>query len=404
MKKLLISLTALLIFTFSFGYSAISQDQKQEPQGYQFELTKVLKTTPVKDQYRSGTCWSFSTISFLESEIIRLGKGEFDLSEMYIVYKAYSDKAIKDVRFHGNLNFGPGGACHDVTDMWKKYGIVPEEVYPGKVINEDGHIHGEMDNVLKDYVDGVIENKNNKLTPVWHKGFDGILDAYLGDCPEKFTYNGKEYTPQSFAKELGINPDDYIEISSYTHHPFYEKFIMEVPDNWAYGEVYNVPLDEMIEVLDNSLEMGYTVAWASDVSEKGFSFKNGVAIVPTVNKADMTDSEISKWDEMTKREQQAQMYSFDKPGAEMVIDQNIRQEAFDNYETTDDHGMHIVGLAKDQNGTNYYYVKNSWADNSNKYDGYFYASVPFVKYKTMCIMVHKDVVPKKLKKKLGIQD
>jgi len=400
MKK---SIIAILLLAITFSFSAIAQDDKvEEVKGYQFEITKELPATPVKDQYRSGTCWSFATISFLESELIRMGKDEIDLSEMFVVYKAYSDKAIKHVRFHGNLNFGAGGACHDVTDMWKKYGIMPEEAYSGKVIGEDGHIHGEMDNVLNDYVNSVIENKNKKLTPVWHDGFDGILDAYLGDIPEKFTYKGKEYTPMSFSKELGLNPDDYVEISSYTHHPFYEPFIIEVPDNWAYGEVYNLPLDEMIEVIDNSIEMGYTVCWASDVSEKGFSFRNGVAVVPTVNKADMSDSEISKWDEMTKREQQSQLFSFDKPGSEMEITQELRQKAFDNFETTDDHGMHIIGFAKDQNGTKYYYVKNSWADNSNKYKGYFYASVPFMKYKTMSIMVHKDVIPKKIKKKLGL--
>lgn len=404
MKKSSISLITFVIFTFIFSSIAIAQEEKApEPTGYQFEIVKQLPTTSVKNQNRSGTCWSYSAISFLESELIRMGKGEFDLSEMFIVYNAYSDKAIKQVRFHGNLNFGPGGACHDVTNMWKKYGIVPESAYPGLLTGEDGHIHGEMDNVLNDYVDAVIENKNRKLTTVWHKGFDGLLNAYLGDYPENFTYEGKDYTPQSFAKELGLNPDDYIELSSFTHHPFYETFIFDVPDNWAYDEVYNLPLDEMMDVIDNSLEMGYTVAWASDVSEKGFSFRNGVAIVPEVDKADMTDSEISKWDEMTKREQQAQLYTFDSPGKEKVIDQDIRQIAYDNYESTDDHGMHIIGWAKDQNGAKYYYVKNSWADNSNKYDGYFYASVPFVRYKTMNIMVHKDVVPKKLRKKLGIK-
>jgi bleomycin hydrolase len=399
MKKTII--LALLLFCISYTYTQEPKETTDSKQGYQFEMIKKLPATPVPDQFRSGTCWSFSGISFLESELIRKGKGEFNLSEMFIVRQAYSDKAKLTVRMHGNLNFGPGGAFHDVTSMWKKYGIVPEEAYNGLVIGEEKHIHGEMDEVLKSYVDGVIKNKNKKLTPVWHKGFEGLLNAYLGPYPEKFTYKGKEYTPASFAKELNLNMDDYIEITSYTHHPFYEKFIIEVPDNWMMSSVYNVPLDELIEIIDYSLENGYTVAWASDVSEKGFAYRNGVAVVPTVNTEEMNNAEILKWQEMSEKEKEAALYKFDKPGAEKAITQEIRQEAFDNFETTDDHGMHIIGTAKDQNGTRYYYVKNSWAD-SNLYEGFFYASVPFVRYKTLSIMVHKDSVPKKIKSKLNI--
>ena len=370
--------------------------------GYQFEMVKELKTSSVKDQYRSGTCWSFAGISFLESELIRKGKGEHNLSEMFIVRQAYSDKARLTVRMHGNLNFGPGGAFHDVTSMWKKYGIVPEEAYAGLVIGEDNHIHGEMDAVLNAYVEGVIKNKNKKLTPVWHKGFNSMLDAYLGDYPSKFDYKGKSYTPNSFADEMGLNMDDYIEISSYSHHPFYETFVLEVPDNWMWGQVYNVPMDEMIEVMDNAIDKGYTVAWAADVSEKGFAYRKGVAIVPTANTEEMNDAEILKWQEMSEKEKLSQLYKFDGPGSEKNITQEMRQKAYDNYQTTDDHGMHIVGIAKDQKGSKYYYVKNSWSD-SNVYDGYFYASIPFIKYKTMCIMVHKDAVPKSIKKKLGLK-
>ncbi len=399
-KYLLNSLLVVLLMSSSI----IAQDneKKSEPEGYKFEMVKELPATPVKDQYRSGTCWSFSTISFLESELLRIGKGEYDLSEMFVVWNAYSDKATKTVRFHNHLNFGGGGAFHDVTEVWKKYGIVPEEAYPGMVIDEEGHVHGEMDNVLKNYIDAVIENKNRHLTPVWHDGFDAVLNTYLGQYPKEFTYKGNKYTPQSFAKELGLDMDDYIELSSYTHHPFYEPFVIEVPDNWMFGEVYNLPIDELMEVIDYSIENGYTIAWGADVSEKGFSYRNGVAIVPTVNKNDMTDSEISKWDELTKREQQAALYKFDKPGAEKEITQEDRQKAFDNYETTDDHGMHIIGIAKDQNGTKYYYIKNSWADNSNKYNGYFYASEAFVRYKTMDIMINKNALPKKIKRKLDL--
>ncbi len=391
-----------ILLSIVLPMSLMAQEADQQIEGYQFEMIKKLPTTTVKDQNRSGTCWSFSGLSFLESELIRTGKGEFNLAEMFIVRQAYADKAKLAVRMHGNINFGGGGAFHDVTSMWKKYGIVPEGAYKGLEIGEDGHIHGEMDAVLAAYVDGVVKNKNKKLTPVWHKGFEGLLDAYLGDYPTKFEYEGKEYTPESFADMLGLDMDDYVEISSYTHHPYYKPFVIEVPDNWMWGQVYNVPLDEMIEVMDYSIENGYSIGWASDVSEKGFAYRKGIAVVPAANTKDMSDSEILKWQEMSAREKQAQLYKFDAPGDEKEITPELRQAAYDNYETTDDHGMHIVGMAKDQNGSKYYYVKNSWAA-SNKYDGYFYASVPFMKYKTMSIMVHKDAIPKNIKKKLGLK-
>lgn len=398
--KIVLSLLSILL---SVGLFA-QDDKKEAPkeEGYQFEITKQLPATPVKDQYRSGTCWSFSGLSFLESELLRTNKGEFDLSEMFVVRQAYSVKAERAVRMHGNLNFGGGGAFHDVTLVWDQFGMVPNEAYMGLEIGEDNHIHSEMDAVLDDFVKGVIENKNKKLTPVWHKAFDNVLDAYLGDYPEKFTYKGNEYTPQSFAKELGLDMNDYVEISSYTHHPFYEQFIIEVPDNWAWGQVYNVPLDEMMEIIDNSIDQGYTVGWASDVSEKGFAYRKGIAVVPEANTEEMSDSEMLKWQEMSEKDKQAQLYKLENPGKEKTITQELRQQAFDNYETTDDHGMHIVGTAKDQIGNKYYYVKNSWAK-SNLYDGYFYASVPFVQYKTMSIMVHKDAIPKNIKKKLGLK-
>ncbi len=370
-------------------------------QGYQFENKEILPHTSIKDQHRSGTCWSFSGLSFFESELLRMNKGEFDLSDMFIVRQAYSEKAEKYVRMHGKINFGAGGAFHDISLVWKKFGIVPEEAYSGLVIGEENHIHGEMDEVFFAYVDAIIKNKNKKLTPNWHKGFEGLLDVYLGEYPETFTYQGKEYTPASFAKELGLNMDDYVYITSFTHHPFYEPFILELPDNWAYGQVYNVPLDEMMETIDYALAEGYTVAWASDVSEKGFAYRKGVAVVPTVKTENLEGSELLKWQEMSSKEKESQLYKLEAPGDELEITQELRQIAFDNYETTDDHGMHIVGTATDQNGTPYYYVKNSWAA-SNEYDGFFYASKPFVAYKTTNILIHKDAVPKKIAKKLGL--
>jgi bleomycin hydrolase len=397
--KLLISLFTL-IFLSSFNLLA----QEEEENGYEFKTVKRLDATSVKNQYRSGTCWSFSAISLLESEMLRKGKEAVDLSEMWIVRHAYSDKAEKYVRFHGNLNFGGGGAFHDVTNMIEDYGIVPEKVYAGLEYGTEKHVHGELDAVLKGYVDQVIENRNNKLTPVWHEGYNGILDTYLGEKPQKFTYKGKEYTPESFANDyVGLDMDNYIELSSYTHHPFYEKFILEVPDNWAYDEVYNLPIDELIKVMDNAIMNGYTVAWAADVSEKGFSWENGVAIVPTKDIENMDNLERDKWADLSEEEREKRMYSFEKPVPEKDITQEMRQKAFNNWQTTDDHGMHITGIAEDQNGTKYYIVKNSWSDDNHIYDGYFYASESFVRYKTMDIMIHKDALPENIADKLELE-
>jgi bleomycin hydrolase len=385
--------------------STFAQDEKKEeqkPEGYKFETIIDLPATSVKDQHRSGTCWSFSGVSFLESEMIRMGKEPVDFSEMFIVRHCYADKAEKYVRLHGHLNFGPGGAFHDVLYVLKNYGAVPENVYPGLDYGTEKHVHMEMDEVLKNYVDGVIENKNRELTTAWHQGFEGILDAYLGELPSTFEYKGKEYTPESFAKEVtGLNPDNYIQVTSFTHHPFYEPFIIELPDNWLWGEVYNVTLQEMTDIINHSLEAGYTVGWATDVSEKGFSHKNGVAVVPADNIEELSDTERSRWEELTEEERQKQMYSFEGPVTEKKITQEIRQEGFDEYTTTDDHGMHIVGLVKDQNGTTYYKVKNSW-NTDNKYNGYLYASESFVKLKTISLMVNKEALPKSISKKLGL--
>lgn len=371
--------------------------------GYEFSDEITLPATSVKDQYRSGTCWSFSTLSFLESEMLRLGKPEVDLSEMYVVWHTYSEKAKKHVRLHGNLNFSAGGAFHDVTNMIQKYGIVPESIYDGLEYGENKHVHGEMDRVLRENVDAIIENKNRKLSTVWHDAIDGTLDSYLGELPESFDYKGETYTPQSFASNyVGLDMDNYVEITSYTHHPFYSKFILEVPDNWSWDEVYNVPLEEMSEIIDNSLKNGFTVAWAADVSEKGFATSNkGVAVLPAAPAEDMSDAEIARWEALPERDKEKKLYELKSPVPEMVVTQEMRQAAFDNYQTTDDHGMHIIGTAKNQEGQSFYKVKNSWGD-YNKYNGYFYVSKPYVEYKTMCVMVHKDAIPKKIREKLEL--
>jgi len=391
-----------VVLLISGPVGAKKKIKKDKKESYVFTDIKRLPATSVKDQHRSGTCWSFAGASFLESEMLREGKPVVDLSEMFVVNHCYSDKAIKDVRMNGKFNFGGGGAFHDVTYVLKNYGLVPESVYHGIEYGEEGHTHGELDEVLKDYVGAVIENKNHKLTPVWHKGFDGVLDAYLGKLPETFKYEGKEYTPKSFAKDFtGLNSDDYIEISSYTHHPFYEKFIIEVPDNWLWDEVYNVPMNDMMQIMENALMNGYTIGWAADVSEKGFQSKKGVAIIPEKDTKNMTDSEISKWESLSQKEKDKKLYAIEGPGKEKVITQEMRQQAFDDYQTTDDHGMHIVGIAKDQKDTKYFIVKNSWGD-YNQYKGYFYASYPFVAYKTMSFMINKNALSKEMKAKLGL--
>jgi len=387
----------------SFIVSAQEKKEEEKEKGYQFTAIKEIPCTPVKDQYRSGTCWSFSGLGFLEAEMLRLGKPTVDLSEMFVVNHTYSDKAEKYVRLHGSLNFGAGGAFHDVTNVIKKYGIVPEEVYNGLNYGEEKHVHGEFDRLLLENVKAVVDNPNKKLTTAWHDALDGTLETYLGKLPEKFQYQAKEYTPQSFAQEfVGLNLDDYVEITSYTHHPFYSKFIIEVPDNWSWDEVYNVPLNELTEIIDNAVNNGYTVAWAADVSEKGFSTsQKGVAVIPVVNKVNMTDAEIAKWEKLNEKEKNEELYKLDKPGAEKLITQEMRQIDFDDYQTTDDHGMLIVGTAKDQAGNLYYKVKNSWGD-YNDYHGFFYASKPYMSFKTMSIMVHKDAIPKNIRKKLNL--
>lgn len=401
MKKLF--LTALCA---AVAVSVSAQDKKdekpKEEKKYEFTVVKEIPMTSVKDQAGSGTCWSFSGIGLLESELLRQGKGEYDLSEMWIVRNAYRDKAEKYIRMHGTVEFSGGGATDNVFEMIRRYGIVPESEYAGLNYGTDRHRHGELDAVMRAYADAVIKNKNRSLSTAWLDGMDGILDAYLGRKPESFVYEGVEYTPQTFAEHLGLNMDDYISITSYTHHPFYTQFAVEVPDNWSWATSYNVPLEEMMSVIDNALENGYAVEWGSDVSEKGFKWNDGYAIVPEVSGVkNLQDSEKAKWSKLTDEEKAASEGM--QEGERKEITQEMRQQAFDNYETTDDHGMIIVGIARDGQGDKFYKVKNSWGTENHIYDGYFYASEPFVAYKTMSITVHKDAIPKELRKKLGIK-
>ena len=393
-KKIAFFLVFALLFAYSFSLA-------QET--YEFTDVKRLPVTTVKDQYRSGTCWSFSGLAFLEAEMLRMGKKDVpDLSPMFVVRNCYADKAVKYVRLHGSLNFGGGGAFHDVTYVLKNYGLVPNEIYAGLQYGENNHVHGEMDEVFKSFCDGVIKNGNKKLTTAWKKGFDALLNAYMGEYPANFKYKGKDYTPKTFAKEItGLNADDYVTISSFTHHPYYEPFILEIPDNWLWGQVYNVELADLIKIIDYSIENGYAVAWATDVSEKGFSQNDGLAIFPGQEAEELSGSERLKWEKMTDAEKAKSFSSLSKPGFEKNITPELRQFAFDNYQTTDDHGMLILGTAKDQTGKKYYIVKNSWNE-IGKYKGYLYASEAFVLYKTTNIMVNKNAIPKDLRTKLKI--
>lgn len=398
-----LKLSWLLIATFMFNLSIFAQEEKkEEKKGYQFTDKIVVPHTSVKNQYRSGTCWSFSGIGFVEAEILRTKGVAYDLSEMFVVNHTYSDKATKYVRLGGKLNFGSGAEFTDVFRVIRKYGLVPDTVYPGLNYGEKKHVHGELDEILKSYVDAVVKNKNRKLTPVWHEGFDKVLDTYLGDLPTTFTYEGKEYTPESFRDMTGINPDDYVAFTSYTHHPFYKPFALEIPDNWLWADWMNVPMEDMMAIIDNALENGYTVAWGADVSDKGFSWKKGVAVIPDETRPDLSGTDRANWEKLTEKEKRKALYDFDHIIKEKVITQEMRQKEYNDYEVTDDHGMQIVGIAYDQNGDKFYKIKNSWGTDQ-VYKGYFYASVPFVELQTIGITVNKKAIPKKIAKECDIK-
>lgn len=397
MKKFFIALSVtVLLFNSSFA-----QESGQKSEGYQFTTVKALPITPIKNQNRSGTCWSFAALSFMESELLRIGKGEHDLAEMFIVSRAYTDKGDKFIRTGGHINFSPGSSFGDVISVWRKYGIVPEEVMDGLNYGEEAHVHGEMDAVLLGYVSALLKNPNKKYTPAWKRGYQGILSAYLGEVPESFNYNGKQYTPKSYADELGLDMDDYISLTSFNHHPFYSQFAIEVGDNWRWELSYNLPIDELMEVFANSIDKGYTVMWASDVSERGFG-REGIAIAPETKVTNMSGSDQERWIGVSTQQMSNMLYSFKEIVPEIEVTQEIRQEGYDNGETTDDHGMHIYGVAKDQLGNRYYMVKNSWGEIGN-YKGHWYVSETFVKYKTMNIVVHRDAIPKAIRKKMGIK-
>ena len=394
MKNHLILCAAFMAMS---AYVAIAQDAPKAPE-YEFTVVKENPITSIKNQYRSGTCWCYSALSFIESEILRTKGQEVDLSEMFVVGKSYHDRAVKYVRVDGHLNFAAGSSFGDVLHVINDYGIIPQEVYSGFNYGTEMPEQNELDAVLKGYVSAAVKNPNKKLTTAWVNGLDGILDAYFGEVPEKFNVNGVEYTPESYRDHLGINYNDYVNITSFTHHPFYEPFIIEVCDNWRWDSAYNLPMDEMMEVMYNAIDNGYTIAWGSDVSEKGFT-RNGLAVMPVEETKATAGSDQERW--VGKSEQPKEEVKASIP-EEMTITQEMRQEGYDRKTTTDDHGMHIYGVAKDQNGTKYFMVKNSWGE-TGKYKGIWYASDAFVRYKTLNIVVHKDALPKHIAKKLGIK-
>lgn len=368
---------------------------------YQFTTVKANPITSVKNQFRSGTCWCFSSLGFLESEAIRLNNIKDttlypDFSEMFVVSHSYQDRAEKYVRLDGKLNFGAGSECNDVLYVAKHYGLVPQGVMPGLNYGTELPVHGEIDALAYAYVKAIASNPNRVLSTAWKKGFQGIMDAYFGECPTEFTYNGVKYTPESYRDSYKINPDDYVSLTSYTHHPFYEKFALEISDNWRWEQDWNVPIDEFMAALDNALENGFTVAWGTDVSEKGFT-RDGLGILYKEQVKKTSGSDQERW--VGKSEEKN-----DEPQApeEEVADQAYRQKGYDNKTLTDDHGMQIFGIAKDQFGKKYYMVKNSWGT-AGKYKGIWYVTEAYVRGKSMDITMHKDALPKSLAKKLGVK-
>jgi bleomycin hydrolase len=401
MKKQIFSIALSATF---FG-QIFAQTVTNHPEStYKFEQIANHDATPVLNQGMSGTCWSFSALSFFESEIMRLKKEQIVLSEMYVVRHAYYEKAVKYIRMDGKTNFGEGGAFHDIPYIIKRYGIVPASEYTGLRADEEGINHKELFNVLEGFMGGVLKTahdlrRNETLSDAWKGGIAGVLDAYLGVVPKNFMHKGKSYTPQTFADYLKLNMDDYVSITSFSHFPLYESCMLEIPDNWAWGTSYNVSLEDLVRINEHALKNGFTVAWGADVSEGGFNFREGIAIVPE----DPSTIKTQGADNRNFSDAGAVRISnaFREPVKELNITPELRQKGYDNKTTQDDHGMHITGLFKEANGTMYYLVKNSWGT-SNHPKGYLFVSQNYFKYKTINIYLHKDGLPNDLKKKLKL--
>ncbi|MBR5698276.1 MAG: aminopeptidase [Prevotella sp.] len=402
MKKIL---TFALMLLVAVG-SASAAKKKAAPKPSNKPVFTVIKEIPVtsmKDQNRSGTCWDYSTLSFFEAEILKATGKKYDLCESFIANKTYMDRAIQVVRYHGDCQFAQGGSAEDVLATLKTHGICPEEAmpFPGSLYGDSLNNFNEFFSVLEPYVAAVAKSSAKKISNAWKNGFQGILDAYLGKCPEKFTYEGREYTPKSFMQTLGIDLDDYVSITSYTHHPFYTGFAVEVQDNWRFPLSYNLPMEEMMQVIDYALEQGYTIAWGGDVSEDGFTRKGLAYAVDTKATESLAGSDMAKWLKLAPAKKTSILDSLGCKVPEVVPTQEMRQERFDNWELTDDHGMHIYGLAKDQYGKEYYMVKNSWGETGD-YKGTWYMTKAFIAANTMDYLVNKKAIPADIRKKLGI--
>lgn len=376
---------------------------KVDPNKPVFTIVKENPITSVKDQNRSGTCWAYSTLSYFESEILKSTGKTYDLCESFVANKDYMDRAVQVVRYHGDMQFAQGGSAYDVYYVLKNYGICPENAmpFPGSLYGDSLNNFNEFFSLLEPYVEGIATNKASKISNQWKVGFQGILDAYLGKCPENFTYEGKNYTPKSFASSLGLNMDDYVTITSYTHHPFYSQFVVEVQDNWRNPASYNLPMDEMMQIIDNAVMNGYTVAWGGDVSEPGFT-RDGLAYMIDAKKMQsLQGSDMARWLGLSPAKRRNLIDSLGCNVPEVQPTQEMRQERFDNWELTDDHGMLIYGIAKDQNGKEYYMVKNSWGE-TGKYKGTWYMTKTFIAANTMDYMVNKNAIPANIRKKMGI--
>ncbi|MCH5308550.1 MAG: aminopeptidase [Prevotella sp.] len=400
MKKIL---TFALMAMVAMSASAAKKAPVKNTNKPVFTVVKENPITSVKDQSRSGTCWDYSTLSFFEAEILKATGKTYDLCESFVANKTYMERAIQVVRLHGDCQFAQGGSSEDVLATLKNHGICPEDAmpFPGSLYGDSLNNYNEFFAVMSPYVKAVATNRAKKISNQWKVGLQGILDAYLGKCPEKFTYEGKEYTPKSFAASLGLNFDDYVSVTSYTHHPFYTTFAVEVQDNWRNPQSYNVPMDEMMQIIDNAIEQGYTVSWGGDVSEAGFTRKGLAYLVDTKATESLAGSDMARWLKLTPQKQTSILDSLGCTVPEMVPTQEMRQERFDNWELTDDHGMLIYGIAKDQNGREYYMVKNSWGETGD-YKGTWYMTKAFIAACTMDFLINKNAIPADLRKKMGL--
>jgi len=400
MRKLM---TMVLLAAFATGTYAQEKKDSAKSNKPVFTTIKENKITSIKDQNRSGTCWAYSTLSYFESEILKKTGKTYDLCEMFVANHTYMDRATMAVRMHGDVSFAQGGSAYDVLYCLQNYGICPESAMPlpGTLYGDSLANFNEFFKVMTPYVNTLAKSDAKKLTPAWRNGLQGIINAYLGECPKSFQYEGKTYTPKSFVESLGLDLDDYVTVTSYTHHPFWTQFAVEIQDNWRWPMSWNIPMDDMMRIIDNAVENGYTIAWGGDVSEEGFTRKGLGIAYDTKKVQSLAGSDAAKWLRLTQAKKTEKFDSLGVDAPEIVPTQEMRQERFDNWELTDDHGMLIYGVAKDQNGKEYYMVKNSWGEYGD-YKGTWYMTKAYIAANTMDFMVNKNAIPKDIRKKMGI--